>query len=173
MHEKVSQASQHELGCKTSYLGFEKDFAADYLFSSILLQINEITLMLYQKMDENNALTRRVEQSNTQYQQLFLQQQLASLQHVSGHQASTSPSLSAATATATSNLLNQVNLSGLLGAPNGQNQQSMVSKLSGSAIENLGSAPNGHNKNNQINSLLSTIQGLFNKSQHSTPYLLP
>ena len=35
--------------------------------------------MLYSKIDENNILTRRVEQLSAQCQQLVLQQQLASL----------------------------------------------------------------------------------------------
>ena len=40
-------------------------------------QINEITLMLYQKIDENNALQRKLDQLNAQNQQLVFQQQLA------------------------------------------------------------------------------------------------
>ncbi len=69
--------------------------------------------MLYSKIDENNALQRKVEQLTSQNQQLLFAQQLASLQAVNGAggpaSLSTSPVLSAAqnTATAASTLNNQ------------------------------------------------------------------
>jgi len=37
--------------------------------------------MLYSKIDENNMLTRKVEQLSSQTQQLVLELQLANLQH--------------------------------------------------------------------------------------------
>jgi len=37
-------------------------------------QINEITVMLYQKIEENSMLTRKLEQVQAQNQQLLLHQ---------------------------------------------------------------------------------------------------
>ena len=41
--------------------------------------------MLYSKIDENNALQRKVEQLQSSNQQLVFQQQLASLQQANQH----------------------------------------------------------------------------------------
>ena len=74
----------------------------DHLTLLLSVQINEITLMLYSKIDENNALQRKVEQLTYQNQQMMFTQQIASLQHAANNgttasfASATSPVLSAA-----------------------------------------------------------------------------
>ena len=101
--------------------------------------------MLYQKMDENNVLTRRVEQLSSQCQQLVLQQQLASLQQANHNSNFASPSL----APTSSSLINQVNLQGLIGA--GSSGPAPAS----AATPNLGFPLHGQNQLSQAQNLTS------------------
>ena len=99
-------------------------------------QINEITLMLYQKIDENNALQRKLDQLNAQNQQLVFQQQLAATlqqqqqQQPQQHIAASPPALAAQPST---NNFSPLNISNLLA--NATNSSQAANQLALAALQ--------------------------------------
>lgn len=85
--------------------------------------------MLYQKIDENNALQRKLDQLNAQNQQLVFQQQLAATLQQQQQQpqqqliAASPPALAAQASPATNNF-SPLNVSNLLANANNSSQAS-------------------------------------------------